>query len=127
MNAKYDRLPEDAREDARDYVEHREAPGGFLMAVLTNNLVDAFALADPTNREALADWALWLWNDIPRECWGSRDKVERWLYHPQIAVPAGLIPAHEPGSYPRLACCAGIRPLVETVTRTPPTVGAPAT
>lgn len=47
--------------------------------MLENDLVNAFGRADPENRAAMADWALWLWNDIPSQSWGSRAKVEAWL------------------------------------------------
>jgi len=77
--ATYDRLPEAMREHARAYIEERHPVGGFLRAVLENDLVNAFGRADPENRAAMADWALWLWNDIPSQSWGSRAKVEAWL------------------------------------------------
>lgn len=79
MKSRYDRLPEAMREHARAYVEDHHPVGGFLTAVLSNSLIDAFGLADEENRAAMADWALWLWNDIPSACWGSRAKVEAWL------------------------------------------------
>jgi len=76
---KYDRLPEAMRPHARDYVERHLPVGGFLYAVLSNNLVDAFGHADKDNRAAMGDWVLWLFNDIPSKCWGSEDKVDAWL------------------------------------------------
>lgn len=79
MHAKYDRLPEAMRERARDYVERHQPVGHFLTAVLENNLVNAIGAADAENRAAIEDWALWLFNDIPSACWGSRAKVEAWL------------------------------------------------
>lgn len=77
-HVKYDRLPEDTQEPLRRYVERGEIPGGFLTAVLENNLVDAFGYADETNRARLHDFALWLWNECPRAAWGSRGQVEAW-------------------------------------------------
>jgi len=76
----YDRLPEIMQPHARDYVERHQPVGGFLTAVLSNDLVGAFGAADPDNRAAMHDWCLWLWNDIPGKCWGSRAKVEAWLH-----------------------------------------------
>lgn len=79
MEARFDRLPERMQEPARAYVEDHRRVGGFLSAVLSNDLVGAFGFADPENLAAMRDWTLWLWNDIPSECWGSRAKVEAWL------------------------------------------------
>jgi hypothetical protein len=111
---KYDRIPEDMREDARDYVEDHEPVGGFLYAVLTNDLVNAFGYADPDNRAAMHDWCLWLFNDIPSKCWGSKEKVEAWLaYHPAATLTGGSVPAHRPGAYQNLSCCGGETKLVE--------------
>jgi hypothetical protein len=86
MNNRYDRLPEHMREHARAYVEEHQPVGNFLAAVLANDLVDAFGRADADNRAAMADWAKWLWNDIPSACWGSREKVEAWLGHDEPEV-----------------------------------------
>lgn len=77
--SRYDRLPAAMREPARAYVEDHQPVGGFLTAVLSNSLVDAFGRADDENRMFMAEWALWLWNDIPGKCWGSPEKVEAWL------------------------------------------------
>lgn len=78
--SRYDRLPEHMREPARAYVEEHQPVGGFLRAVLENDLVNAFGRADPDNRAAMADWATWLWNDIPQACWGDAKKVDAWLH-----------------------------------------------
>ena len=105
---KYDRLPEVMQPHARAYVENHESVGGFLTAVLSNNLVDAFGYADPDNRAAMHDWCMWLFNDIPSACWGSPLKVARWLeYHPAVTLTGGSVPDHRPGAYPTLSCCGG--------------------
>lgn len=75
----YTLLPEHMRDGARGYVEFGLAPGGFLSAVLENNFVDAFGKADAINRASLHDWAIWLWNEAPSDCWGSREKVRAWI------------------------------------------------
>jgi len=28
---------------------------------------------------SMAQWASWLYNEAPLTCWGSHDKVQRWL------------------------------------------------
>ena len=75
----YSRLPEHMQSGAQDYVERRYPPGGFLAAVLENDLVGAFGKADKDNAAAMAEWARWLWNEAPSQCWGSPAKVKAWL------------------------------------------------
>lgn len=75
----YSYLPEHMREGARDYVEKGEKPGGFLRAVLSNDLVEAFGYADATNYASMHLWARWLFNEAPADCWGSPAKVKAWL------------------------------------------------
>jgi hypothetical protein len=61
------------------YVLHGWSPGGFLQAVLENDLVVAAHHADATNRNHLYDYAAVLQNDVPHNCWGSRSAVIKWL------------------------------------------------
>ena len=53
-------------------------PGGFLMAVMENSLVDAFLRADDNNTSAMRDWANFVYNDLPAGCHGSTQKVREW-------------------------------------------------
>lgn len=75
----YSMLPEHMQEVARDYVEKGYEPGGFLFAVLSNDLVDAFGRADAINRAAMGAWAVWLLNEAPSTCWGSAERIHRWV------------------------------------------------
>lgn len=75
----YGRLPEHCREGVRLYVEEGVPVGDFLTAVLENNLVEAFARADEVNAERMRDYADFLWNEAPSPCWGSGEKVAKWL------------------------------------------------
>jgi len=77
----YDGIPEHCVDGLRNYLEHGIEPGGFLMAVLTNNLVEAFGRADEINRVALEAYASWLYNECPRNAWGSVEKVDTWIDH----------------------------------------------
>ena len=81
MKINYDRLPEHMRTVARMYVERGFEPGGFLLAVLANDLKEAFVRADDVNRDRMFDWVAWLRNDVPRRCHGSRDAVSIWMAH----------------------------------------------
>jgi hypothetical protein len=72
-------LPHHMRNAARTYVEDRKRPGSFLMAVLCNDLVEAFHRADKTNNAAMELWASWLYNECPSPLWGSPTKVRDWV------------------------------------------------
>ena len=61
------------------YVQKRVRPGGFVQAVLENNLMGAFNSADDENREALFDIVCYIWNKIPAKCCGSPERVKDWL------------------------------------------------
>lgn len=66
--------------DALDrYVEHRIPTGGFLQAVLENDLFAAMGKADVYNRQSLFDIVEYIYNELPRACWGSPDAVKAWL------------------------------------------------
>ena len=60
------------------YVERGILPGHFLIALLSNDLLEAYRRADDNNTAAMRDWAAFLHNQLPRECWGSPDKVLAW-------------------------------------------------
>lgn len=61
------------------YVNHGLLPGDFLMSVLTNDLFGAVARADSANRAALPEICSYVYNELPSDCWGSPDKVDRFI------------------------------------------------
>jgi len=77
----YGKVPAPHMEGAIErYIEHRIYPGGFMAALLSNDLIGAFARADHINSEKMREWSEWLYNaKIPHECWGSAEKVAKWL------------------------------------------------
>jgi hypothetical protein len=54
-------------------------PGGFLRAVLENDLLESFGRADEDNRACLFGICSWMYNNAPMECRGSPAKVKAWL------------------------------------------------
>lgn len=76
---KYELLPESLREGAQRYIEQRIKPGSFLTAVIENNLLDATAHADSTNKLLLREIVLWWHWEAPGGCWGIREAMQRWL------------------------------------------------
>ena len=61
------------------YVNYKMAPGGFLTAVLSNDLFGAVARADSENAAALQDIVTYIYNELPAGCWGSKEQVARFL------------------------------------------------
>jgi len=67
------------KESLERYVNHRIQPGGFLTAVLSNDLFGAVGSADSFSRVALADICQYIYNEVPGNAWGSRDAVRNYL------------------------------------------------
>ena len=64
------------------YFNDRLPPGGFLTAVLENDLMGAFAHADDTNKRRMRSYVMWLYNEVPGRPnggWGSPEAVKKWL------------------------------------------------
>lgn len=70
---------EEIKQSLERYAEHRIEPGGFLTAVLKNDLAGALGRADDINKHRLYEIVKYIWNELPSECWGSPEKVEKWL------------------------------------------------
>jgi len=60
------------------YVEEHIPPGGFLRAVLENDLKEACARADDENLRVIPIYVAWLYKEAPNVCWGSKEKVHAW-------------------------------------------------
>lgn len=78
-------LPESLEPGLTRYLKHHIPPGGFLLAVLRNDLWDACSRADFENRAHLFNIVFWLENNAPREAWGSTEKVRVWLSQRDIS------------------------------------------
>ena len=59
-------------------------PGGFLTAVLSNDLFGAFGKADETNMLAIRTYVLFLYNEAPGGSYGSPEHVNDWLTRGEI-------------------------------------------
>ncbi len=53
--------------------------GGFLHAVLCNDLREAVARADRDNERTLKAIVTFCYMEIPAPCWGSAEKVTAWI------------------------------------------------
>jgi len=60
------------------YTENGIKPGGFLTAVLENNLMESFGRADHINRNRIGIICNYIYNDLPSSCHGSAEIVNAW-------------------------------------------------
>jgi hypothetical protein len=79
FEGEYAAIPEDMRESMTRYVEERKEPGGFLSAVIRNDLLDAVCRADRHNLLLVKEYAQWFYNVAPAGCHGSPEKMKAWL------------------------------------------------
>lgn len=52
--------------------------GGFLTALLSNDLMGAYGKADENNIRAMHNWVMFLYNAAPVGSYGSEENVKRW-------------------------------------------------
>ena len=71
--------PLEVVESIQRYVVNKVEPGSFVMAVLTNSLCQAVFNSDMTNIEKLKAICMYMYWKIPGNCWGSTEKVKKWL------------------------------------------------
>ena len=64
------------------YVDRRPPTGGFLRACLENDLLQASCTADDKNAGRLRDIMRHIVNELPSECWGSKEQVKAGLGGP---------------------------------------------
>ena len=67
--------------DALDRYWHEKIrPGGFLQAVLANDLMEAWNRADMQNREpeVMQDLLWYVWNEMPANCHGTCLALDYW-------------------------------------------------
>jgi hypothetical protein len=61
------------------YVLHRVRPGSFLTAIITNDLQEAVGHADDETLSNIPAFVAYFYNEAPQACWGSQEKMDRWL------------------------------------------------
>jgi len=75
-------LPSHCAQPLIDYFDEKHPVGGFLTAVLANDLVGAGMRADRTNQEHLfeyANWLAWYAPSLQTGSWGNYDNVKDWI------------------------------------------------
>lgn len=71
-------IPQHTKEALDRWVENGWYPGGFLEAVLTNDLFGALGHADDMNRVAIFDICSYIYCELPHQCWHTREMMETW-------------------------------------------------
>ena len=61
------------------YARHGVPTGGFLRAVLANDLMESFGRADTENRGGMFEICSYVYNEIPGRCHGSYKIVDEWV------------------------------------------------
>ena len=84
-DANWKLIPEHMQESIRSYIEERLEPGGFLTAVLSNDLTQAVLRADAININRLPNYVQFLYWHVPSESWGSPERVTAWLKEEEAA------------------------------------------
>ena len=73
------RVPYHTLESLKLYISDGIPPGGFLTAVLENDLMGAFGRADSQNAAALFDICAYIHNCVPYRAHGSPERVRAWI------------------------------------------------
>ena len=79
MKDEYSIIPERTMETLKAYVKDHRPTGGFLQAVLSNDLKEALGTADSYNRAALHEIVMWVVCKAPFDCQGSPEKYAAWI------------------------------------------------
>ena len=77
--AQYSIIPSLTLEAVHDYVDRGIEPGGFVGAVLSNDLFEAVARVDDRNLPVLGDICQLIYNYAPVVCHGSLDRYYAWI------------------------------------------------
>ena len=75
----YQQIKQSTLDSLKRYVEQGIPTGGFLEAVLSNNLMEACGRADEENAATLFQICAYIYNELPAPCHGSPAKVSAWL------------------------------------------------
>lgn len=74
-------LPQEIREEIKNYIENKIRPGKFLYAILTNNLVDAVYESEHLSNR-IGEIVKWLNREVPQYYWGCEYTVRKMAKQP---------------------------------------------
>ena len=78
-NYEWRHIPKNLRGGIRRYVDFGIPPGGFLTAVISNDLRECFHTGTEKSLAALENIVAWFYLYAPAGCWGSPEAMRRWL------------------------------------------------
>jgi hypothetical protein len=81
----YGRIRPDVVESLLNYAYRGYMPGGFLEAVLCNDLAVAVGRADADNARTLKEIVTYVYMELPAPSWGGVEKVSKWVAQFQVA------------------------------------------
>lgn len=73
------KIPERMLSAIHAYIDGGVIPGGFLRAVICNNMREACCLADEENLQNLPAYVKYFYNNAPGICWGSKERMRAWV------------------------------------------------
>jgi len=76
-------IPPHMRDAVIHYVCDGVPPGGFLTALLSNDLMGAFGKADSTNIDNMKNWVIFIYNYLPQNSHGSAENIIDWCHYAQ--------------------------------------------
>ena len=83
MKPDYSAIPERIMQNLLYYVKGKEAPGGFLYAVLCNDLFRAVGKADDEMKPLIPLLVQYIYWEVPFGCHGSPEIVSEWMSKPR--------------------------------------------
>jgi hypothetical protein len=73
-------IPRRRREELARYIVNGVKPGRYLMAIVSNDLEDAYQQAiDKKEWKRVRNYMKFLYEFTPCGCWGSADYVDKWI------------------------------------------------
>lgn len=90
-SARYAAIPELTLRSLMLYVNDGVPTGSFLRSVLSNDLFGAFERADQQNRDTIGLLVTYIYNEIPAECWGTREHYHQWLDRKRAEREAAMV------------------------------------
>ena len=74
----YNQIPEHMMAGLKRYLENGILPGGFLTAVIENDLFAACDRADDININLIPVYVKYLYTEAPSRAWGYKGAIDKW-------------------------------------------------
>ena len=74
-------IPEHMIGGVARYIEEGIPTGDFLRCIFSNDLMGAYAHADDKNSRRVRTYCMYLYNEVPTNCWGSHEHYLAWINH----------------------------------------------